>query len=61
MSDVVNILVIKKDCYYEIKECINCIENNQLESTHWSHQNSLDLIKIVDEIRRQIGLKYPFE
>ena len=61
ISEKISLPTQGKGFTYEIKECINCIENNQLESTHWSHQNSLDLIKIVDEIRRQIGLKYPFE
>ena len=46
---------------YEIEECHKCILANQLESKLWSHQNSLDLISITDEIRRQCGLIYPFE
>ena len=46
---------------YEIEECIRCIEQNQIESKAWSHQHSLGLIKILDEIRRQSGLRYPFE
>lgn len=44
---------------YEIEECHRCIKENRIESTLWSHQNSLDLIKIVDEVRNQIGLQYP--
>lgn len=43
---------------YEIEECHKCINNNQIESHIWSHQNSLDLIKIVDQIRFQSGLTY---
>jgi hypothetical protein len=27
----------------------------------WSHQNSLDLIGILDEIRKQNALVFPFE
>ena len=46
---------------YEIEECHKCIRNNQLESDLWSHQNSLDLISILDKVRGEIGLKYPFE
>jgi len=46
---------------YEIKECIKYINENKIESEKWSHQNSLDLVGITDEIRGQIGLKYPFE
>lgn len=46
---------------YEIEECHRCIKNNQIESELWSHQNCLDLIKIVDEVRSKTGLKYPNE
>ena len=44
---------------YEIEECHQCIKENRIESELWSHQNSLDLIKIVDKARNQIGLVYP--
>ncbi|MFV8328295.1 Gfo/Idh/MocA family protein [Flavobacterium sp. ZS1P14] len=44
---------------YEIEECHKCIKENKIESSLWSHQNSLDLIKIVDEVRNVIGLVYP--
>lgn len=44
---------------YEIEECHQCIQNNLIESQLWSHQNSLDLIKIVDDVKKQIGLDFP--
>lgn len=44
---------------YEIEECHHCIKENKIESELWSHQNSLELIKIVDEVRSKIGLGYP--
>lgn len=44
---------------YEIEECHQCIRENRIESNLWSHQNSLELIKIVDEVKNQIGLVYP--
>jgi predicted dehydrogenase len=47
--------------YYEILECHKCIADNKIESELWSHQNSLDLISILDEIRKIVGLKYPQE
>ncbi|HEU4789061.1 MAG TPA: Gfo/Idh/MocA family oxidoreductase [Flavobacterium sp.] len=43
---------------YEIEECHACIRANKIESELWSHQNSLDLITIVDKVREQIGLVY---
>ncbi|MFA9191582.1 Gfo/Idh/MocA family oxidoreductase [Flavobacterium sp. FZUC8N2.13] len=44
---------------YEIEECHQCIQNNAIESKLWSHKNSLELIKIVDEVKNQIGLDFP--
>lgn len=46
---------------YEIEECMRCIAEGKIESPDWSHQNSLDLIGILDGVRQQIGLRYPFE
>ncbi len=43
---------------HEAIECHNCIRNNQIESKFWSHQNSLDLSKIVEDIKNKIGLKF---
>ena len=46
---------------HEIIECHQCIRENSIESKIWSHQNSMDLISILDSVREQIGLKYPQE
>lgn len=46
---------------YEIEECQRCVQAGQLESALWSPHDSLELMGILDEIRDQIGLKYPFE
>ncbi|MEM9547674.1 MAG: Gfo/Idh/MocA family oxidoreductase [Bacteroidota bacterium] len=46
---------------YEIQECVRCIQAGKIESEKWSHQDSLNLISICDEVRRQVGVKYPFE
>lgn len=43
---------------HEIVECHHCIRNNQIESLLWSHQNSLDLSKMLEEIKNQIGLEF---
>lgn len=43
---------------HEIMECQNCILNNEIESKLWSHQNCLDLSRIVDEIKNQIMLPF---
>ena len=44
---------------YEIEECHKCLKHQQIESKLWSHQNSLDLIKLLDDVRDIIGLVYP--
>lgn len=46
---------------YEIEESMACIRQGRIESPKWTHQNSLDMREITDEIRRKIGLTYPFE
>jgi predicted dehydrogenase len=46
---------------YEIEECHKCLNQNKTESDLWSHQNSLDLISLLDQIRDQVGLIYPQE
>jgi predicted dehydrogenase len=44
---------------YEAQEVVNCILNGETESKVMSFDNSIELIKIMDEIRNQIGLVYP--
>lgn len=44
---------------YEIEECHKCIAANKMESEMWSHQNSLDLITIADQVRKETGIVYP--
>jgi len=46
---------------HEIEECHNCLRSQKIESEIWSHQNSLDLIGILDIVREKVGLKYPQE
>lgn len=46
---------------YEIEECHACIRQEKIESSKWSHQNSLDLISMIDVVKKQIGLQFPSE
>ena len=46
---------------YEIEECMRCIGSGMLESDQWSLEDSLHLISILDEVRKQVGIVYPFE
>ena len=46
---------------HEIMECHNCLRNESIESDLWSHQDSINLMKIMDQVRQKIGLKFPIE
>ncbi len=46
---------------HEIKEVHDCLKASNLQSELWSHQNSLDLIGLMDEVRKQNGIVFPFE
>jgi predicted dehydrogenase len=52
---------IGKGFTYEIEECHQCIAVNKIESAVWSHQNSLDLITIADQVRKEAGIVYPID
>ncbi len=46
---------------YEIEEVHTCLKSGKLESDLWSHQNSLDLIGLLDRVRQLSGIVFPFE
>lgn len=49
----------KSEYYYEIAEFINLIGQGKQESAVNSWENSLTTLEIIDEIRRQLGVRYP--
>lgn len=44
--------------YFEAEEAIRCVENNTISSDLMPHDFSLNMIRIVDEIRNQINVTY---
>ncbi|MDC0008079.1 Gfo/Idh/MocA family oxidoreductase [bacterium] len=46
---------------HEIKEVHRCLNAGKVQSELWSHQNSIELISILDEVRQQGGIVFPFE
>ena len=44
---------------YEAEEVRRCITAGLLESPDVSHAESLIIARIEDELRRQVGCKYP--
>jgi len=47
--------------YYEILEVNKCLKEEKIESSLWSHQNSLDLSELLDTVREKCRIKFPFE
>lgn len=43
---------------YEVEEVRKCIRAGKIESEFISHDESLQIARIEDEIRKQIGVKY---
>ena len=50
-----------KGYVYEIMESNKCLREKTIESSKWSHKNSLDLVKLMDTIRSQNDIIYPNE
>lgn len=46
---------------WEIDEVHNCLNSSKIESSLVPWQTSLQTMRIMDEVRDQIGLKYPME
>lgn len=46
---------------YEIEEVNTCLQEGNLESELWTHQNSLDLAELLETVRKQNGITFPFE
>jgi len=46
---------------YEIEEAMRCIRQGKLESLAMTHADSLANMHLMDTLRGQVGVKYPFE
>jgi hypothetical protein len=46
---------------FQTAEAMRCIRAGLLESPSMSHANTLANMELMDKIRAEIGLKYPFE
>ena len=55
----IGVFLDKSPYYYEIKEFIDLIEQGKQESSVNSWDNSLATMEIMDEVRRQLGVRYP--
>ena len=46
---------------YEVLACMRAIEQGRIECGEMPHSETIEMVKIMDEIRRQFGVVYPFE
>ena len=46
---------------FEVEEAMGCIREGKLESEGRTHAETLAVMELLDEVRKQIGLKFPFE
>lgn len=60
-SSVIEVGKVGKGYTYEIEEVHKCLNAGKTESDLWSHQNSRDLIEIMDTVRSKTGIVFPFE
>ena len=52
---------IGKGYSHEIEEVHTCLRSGKKQSELWSFQNSLDLISLLDAVRQETGITFPFE
>lgn len=46
---------------YEVRSCIKAIGEGRIECPEMPHSQTIQIMCQMDEIRRQFGIKYPFE
>jgi len=60
-SETVELPTLGKGYSHEIQEVHECLRKGVGESSKWSLRNSLDLIGLLDKVRKQNSLTFPFE
>lgn len=58
-SEVISADTRHNEYYYEVAEFIDLVESGRIESDINSHATSLAVLEVIDEIRRQLGVRYP--
>lgn len=46
---------------YEVLACINAIKSGKTECPEMTHEQTLTMMRLMDSIRKEIGVRYPFE
>ena len=46
---------------YQVIECRSCLEEGVLESPMMPHEETINIMKQMDELRKEWGVKYPMD
>jgi predicted dehydrogenase len=57
-EEKISLPISGKGFTHQISECNSCLLENRTQSSLWSHQNSIELITLLDAVRKEIGLVY---
>ncbi len=57
-EEKISLPIAGKGFTHQIAECNSCLLENRRQSNLWSHQNSIELITLLDAVRKEIGLVY---
>ncbi|MCG2461274.1 Gfo/Idh/MocA family oxidoreductase [Flavobacteriaceae bacterium F89] len=60
-TEAFHIPKIGKGYAHEIEEVQDCLRQGKKQSELWTHQNSMDLVGLMDEVRTRTGIVFPFE
>ncbi|MBT8177588.1 MAG: Gfo/Idh/MocA family oxidoreductase [Eudoraea sp.] len=50
-----------KGYVHEIQHVHHCLRNGKTQSPLWSHQDSQELVNLMDKVRLESGIRFPFE
>lgn len=57
-EEKISLPIVGKGFTHQIVECNSCLLENRKQSNLWSHQNSIELITLLDDVRKEINLTY---
>lgn len=46
---------------YQVLSCLKALKQGKIECPEMPHQHTIDVMKVMDELRKQWQIKYPFE
>lgn len=46
---------------YEVEACVNALQNGEIECPQMPHEETIRIMKLMDSLRYEWGIKYPFE